>query len=45
MLSRPAAVFGMKVVLMKLMLFGIEVNSGPTEKREEMTDITGETSP
>ncbi|XP_054882013.1 urotensin II-related peptide [Poeciliopsis prolifica] len=38
---RAAAVLGMKVVIMKLMLFGIHVNSAPTDRREETTELPG----
>ncbi|XP_014865698.1 PREDICTED: uncharacterized protein LOC106931851 isoform X1 [Poecilia mexicana] len=37
--SRAAVVLGMKVVIIKLMLFGIQVNSAPTERREETTEL------
>ncbi|XP_038130735.1 urotensin II-related peptide isoform X1 [Cyprinodon tularosa] len=39
--SRAAAIFGMKVVLMKLMLSGIQVDSAPAERRGEMAELTG----
>ncbi|MEQ2167176.1 hypothetical protein GOODEAATRI_001427 [Goodea atripinnis] len=40
MLNRAAAVFVMKVVLIKLMLYGVQVNSAPTERSEEMAETT-----
>lgn len=42
--SRAAAVWGMKVVIIKLILFGIQVNSAPSERKEETTELPGETS-